>query len=139
MSTRQTYISLFLIAFIVACAGDTNPFSIMTGSEGELIMVNATGRVIHHMAVNPETLALYSLDRCPDSPDKIESWQERAIAVDEIFGYEAGKEAILYWWIPGKIKENGCYEAARVSTMILTPDILQNPAHKIHITGFTDE
>lgn len=125
--------------FLVGCSGGSNPFEILAGTDGELTIVNATGATIYFTAFERGSLAtiLIGFQSCPDDPNRIRPFQQRSLVVNEIWEYEPGDEAVLFWWTAGREKEeNDCYEAVRISSMILSAELLLHPASKIVIRGF---
>ncbi len=130
-----------ILIFLVGCSSNSNPFEIIAGIDGELTIVNATGTAIYFAAFERGSLAsiLIRLQSCPDDPNRIPPFQQRSLVVNEIWEYEPGDEAVLFWWQAGKEKkENGCYEAVRISSMILSAEQLLFPASKIVIRGFAE-
>lgn len=127
--------------FLVGCSGNSNPFEILVGTPGELTIVNATGATIYFTAFERGSLAsiLIGFQSCPNDPNRILPSQQSSLAVNEIWEYEPGDEAVLFWWKAGREKkENGCYEAVRISSMILSAEMLLFPASKIVIRGFAE-
>ncbi len=96
------------LTFVFACSGDSNPYSIVPETSGELTIMNATGRTIYHWAVEPEVLTVinYTLDTCPDRPGgslgRIALWETRQLKLKDVYGYEPGKEVALIWWVLGR-------------------------------------
>ena len=135
----------FLLLAALACTHTTDPVSAPDGEsisisavDGSSIIFNQTGRTIHYWMVNREVLASinYTLSRCSDSPDRLEPKELAVIKIDEIYENEPGDEVVLFWWTPGRVLENDCYEAALVSSKVLQYDEYHEKI--IYLAGFID-
>ena len=136
----------FLVFAALACTHGVDPISapdgesiIISASDGESIIVNQTGKTIHYWVVDRNVLASinFTLIRCPDSPDRLKPSQQAVLKIEEIYGYEPGNEIVLFWWTPGRALENGCYDAALVSSKVLRYDEYHEKI--IYLTAFNRE
>jgi len=114
-------LALFLALLSTRCSQDATTLGALLGTE--LVVVNDTGVTVYHWVVAQEALPLlsYTLNRCPDSPDRIDAGDKRVAKLADIFGYKPGRKVVLFWWVLGRPADSGCFEPARVSTRVLDP------------------
>ena len=116
------YISILCFACLSCDSGvEGNPLGIKSTSEG-ISVHNLSNKTLYYTAFERERLAYINWAPCtrPLDCDHVTPGAATVILYDSIYGYEPGKEVVVFWWNLEK-SDNSEYKAMNLTNAIVKP------------------